>query len=404
MRRSLYAVSTGPPYRQPSWFSWFQRLRDQDPTATPALLWLNERLAALGTTAEQIVREEYQRQSALNVTVRNVITSMRFISAVDWAEFFESVSLVDDALRAASDFAEMDFPTRDRYRHAIEELARGSGTPELVVARRAIAAAVRAATRLLTVGDVSDRREEEPGYYLISKERRVLEKELGFRIPASDWLIRTAAASGILGYAGAIAFLAASMLGLPLLGVAECGILSGWSILLLALLALAPASDLAVALVNRAVTNDLDPKTLPALALRDGVPASLRTLVVVPTLLMTAAELDEQIELLEVHFLASQDGDLHFALLSDWTDCTTLSASGDDELLCAAAEGIARLNRQYGSTSECARFFLFHRRRVWNQGQGKWIGWERKRGKLHELNRLLRRDRQDFYRNRRLSA
>ncbi len=124
--------------------------------------------------------------------------------------------------------------------------------------------------------------------------------------------------------------------------------------------------------------------------LRDGVPASLRTIVVVPTLLTTRAELEEQIERLEVHYLASQDGDLRFALLSDWTDCATQNAPDDDELLGAAAEGIARLNRRHGPAPEGARFFLLHRRRIWNEGQGKWIGWERKRGKLHELNRLLR--------------
>ena len=113
-------------------------------------------------------------------------------------------------------------------------------------------------------------------------------------------------------------------------------------------------------------------------------------MVVVPTLLTTRAELEEQIERLEVHYLASQDGDLRFALLSDWTDSATESAPGDDELLGAAADGIARLNRRHGAAPDGERFLLLHRRRIWNEAQGKWIGWERKRGKLHELNRLLR--------------
>ena len=151
-----------------------------------------------------------------------------------------------------------------------------------------------------------------------------------------------------------------------------------------------PASDLAVAIINRAVTNDLNPKTLPALELRDGIPAELRTIVVVPTLLTTRSALDEQIERMEVHYLANQDGDLYFALLSDWVDSATETAPGDDELLSAAADGIAELNRRYGPAPKGPRFFLLHRRRMWNEGQGKWIGWERKRGKLHELNRWLR--------------
>jgi cyclic beta-1,2-glucan synthetase len=365
-----------------------QRLRDQDPKVTPALTWLDERLASMGTTADEAVRTEHQSQGAMNVTVRNVITSMRMISAVDWAELFENVSLVDAALRANSAFAEMDFPTRDRYRHAIEELARGSDQPELEVARHAIAAAKRSAPAS-PAGAVSDRREQEPGYYLISNGRRALEKELGFRVPVSEWLERANAAVGILGYVGALAITGMLILVLPLFGVAEFGV-SGWTLLLLAFLGLLPASDAAVALVNRSVTRAFRTRTLPAMGLRDGVPTSLRTMVVVPTLLTTRAELEEQIERLEVHYLASQDGDLRFALLSDWTDSITENASDDEDILNAATDGIARLNQRYGPASEGARFFLLHRRRIWNEGQGKWIGWERKRGKLHELNRLLR--------------
>ena len=366
-----------------------QRLRDQDPKVTPALAWLDESLAAMGTTAVEAVRAEHQRQGAMNVTVRNVITSMRMISAVDWAEFFESVSLVDVALRTDGDFARMDFPTRDSYRHAVEDLARGSGRTEPEIAQLAIAAAKRAASQPPGVGSGAELIEHEPGYYLISKGRRAIEKEIGFRVPISEWLVRVNGVVGILGYAGVIAIAAALILMLPLVGVAAAGV-SGWALLVLALFALAPSSDAAVALVNRGVTSAFGARSLPAMELREGVPASLRTIVVVPTLLTTRAELEEQIDRLGVHYLASQDGEVSFALLSDWADSTTATSPNDDELLDAAAAGIARLNQTYGATSEGVRFMLLHRRRIWNEGQGKWIGWERKRGKLHELNRLLR--------------
>ena len=366
-----------------------QRLRDQDPKVMPALTWLDERLASIGTTADEAVREEHQMQGAMNVTVRNVITSMRVISAVDWAEFFETVSLVDAALRSGSDFAAMDFPTRDLYRHAIEELARGSGQPELEVTRHAMALANHPSSQMPNGGTEAPHPEQEPGYYLIAKGRRALEKEIGFRIPASEWLARANAAVGILGYVGAIVIIGTLILLLALHGVAAFGV-TGWMLLVLALLGVAPASDAAVALVNRGVATIFGARTLPAMELAKGVPASLRTMVVVPTLLTTQAEIEEQIARLEVHYLASQDGDLSFALLSDWTDSTNQSAPDDDVLLGAATAGIARLNQRYGSAPESPRFFLLHRRRIWNEGQGKWIGWERKRGKLHELNRLLR--------------
>ncbi|HZY60181.1 MAG TPA: protein ndvB, partial [Candidatus Binataceae bacterium] len=366
-----------------------QRLRDQDPKVTPALQWLDRRLAAQRTTADEVVAEEHLRQGAMNVTVRNVITSMRLISSTDWPEFFESVSLVDAALAADHDFAAMDFPTRDRYRHAIEELARGSAHSELEVARNVIAAANRSAAESRNDPDATSDRQHDPGYYLISNGRRAFEREIRFRAPVKDWFKRASAAAGIAGYLGSIAFLSACVISIPLL-VAINGGAGGLTLAVLVFLALVPAADLAIALVNRDVTSRHEPDLLPGLALREGVPESLRTMVAVPTFLTTLADVEEQIERLEVRYLASADGEITFALLSDWTDSPTETAPGDEDLLAAAAHGIARLNQRYGPAKDGARFFLFHRRRVWNESEGKWMGWERKRGKLHELNRLLR--------------
>src|SRR6059036_3259995 len=171
-----------------------QRLRDQDPAVTPALLWLDGRLAAQGTTSDDIVRVEHQRQAAMNVTVRNVILSMSLMSALDWAEFFESVSLVDEVLRAGTTYRAMDFVTRDRYRHAIEELARGSSRSELDVAREA----VLHATRARSGDDPHDARRDDPGYYLIAKGRRALELALGFRARATRRLLRACVAAATL--------------------------------------------------------------------------------------------------------------------------------------------------------------------------------------------------------------
>jgi cyclic beta-1,2-glucan synthetase len=366
-----------------------QRLRDHDPSVTPAVQWLNARLAAQGTAAEELVREEHQRQGAMNVTVRNAITSMRLISAMDWNEFFESVSLVDLALREGSDFADLDFATRDRYRHAIEDLARGSRQTELEVTRRALLATGRGKRRPPGEGEAGPRREQDPGYFLISGGRAGLERELGFRAPPSQWLARATRRAGLSGYLRTIALLTALIAAPPLIMLALSGAPAGL-LILLGLLALAPASDLALALVNRFVTTRLGPRALPGLELRDGVPESLRTMLVVPTLLTTRQDIEEQVERLEVHALASPDDDLRFALLSDWTDADHEHAPGDEDLLGAAAAAIARLNRQHEPAPDGERFLLLHRRRVWNEQQGKWIGWERKRGKLYELNRLLR--------------
>ncbi|MGH7373479.1 MAG: glucoamylase family protein, partial [Candidatus Rokuibacteriota bacterium] len=366
-----------------------QRLREQDPQSTPALQWLNEQLAVLGTSADEIVQVEHQNQAAMNVTVRNVITSMRMMSTFDWAEFFESVSLVDSMLRSNSHFGAMDFPTRDQYRHAIEDLARTSARSELEVTRQAIARAKRAASAARRTGAPPGDRSEDPGYYLIAKGRPLLEKELGGRVPVKRWLLRAFLSGATPGYLATIAVVTASLLTLPLFAAHASGMGLG-AVLLLGFLAMIPASDLAVALINRAVMALVGPRALPRLELHDGVPPSLRTLVVVPILLTSETAIEEHIEHLEIHFLANPDGEIHFALLSDWIDAPAETVPEDDRLLAAAIDGIARLNARHGSApSGGERFLLLHRRRIWSAGEGKWMGWERKRGKLDELNHLL---------------
>ena len=199
----------------------------------------------------------------MNVTVRNVITSMRLMSAVDWAEFFESVSLVDAVLRADSDFAEMDFPTRDRYRHAIEEArARLGPHRDRSRATRDCGRQARGAEGPNRDG-ATVRREQDPGYLPHLERASALEKEIGFRAPLREWLVRANAAAGILGYLGTIAVVSAIILALLLFALVEFGV-SGWTRFILAILAVIPAIDAAVALVNRAVTASIGPATLPA--------------------------------------------------------------------------------------------------------------------------------------------
>ena len=377
-----------------------QRLHDQDPEVTPAVTWLHERLALQGTTAERIVAAVQQQQGAATLTVRNVITSMRLISDVDWTQMFERISPIDEILRTHPGFVEMDFATRNLYRGAIEALARGSRVSETDIARRAVAAAQDAAQQAnaerctghdtdAPTAATAPRRAMDPGYYLLADGRRALEAAIGYRAPVAVWLHRLTRRAGLTGYVGRILLLCALMLAGVLALLAGLAPHAGWLIGLGAA-GLLPAMDVAVAIVNRGVMRDVGASVLPGLALRHGIPASLRTVVAVPTLLTTPAAVAEQVERLQIHHLASPKGELYYALLSDWTDSPTAHADGDDEVLATAAAGIARLNRLYPGGPDGERFLLLHRRRTWNEAEKQWMGWERKRGKLHELNRLLR--------------
>jgi cyclic beta-1,2-glucan synthetase len=381
-----------------------QRLRDRDPSVMPALVWLNERLSAQGTTVPEVVAQEHHAHGAANVTVRNIITSMRWMSSIDWFEFFESVSLVDEVLRATPGFTAMDFATRNEYRTQIELLSRGAPRSEIEVAQEAVLLAQHA-TRAHEPPDgaragvpeteprlpeIPERAEEDPGYHLIGGGRRAFERLLRFRVPVRLRLHRATRALATTGYLAGIAALTALVLAVPLVFMWRAGA-SPWSLVLLGILGLVPASDVALSLVHRLVPVLVPPRLLPKLELARGVPPELRTVVVVPTLLSSQADIEEQLERLEVHFLANPDGDIFFALLSDWADAPRESMPNDAPLLAALAAGIERLNERYDSPPGAGeRFLLLHRRRLWNEKEGKWIGWERKRGKLHELNRLLR--------------
>lgn len=164
----------------------------------------------------------------------------------------------------------------------------------------------------------------------------------------------------------------------------------GWQWLALVGALFVPFSEAAVALVNRAVTGGVGAAILPGLELADGIPEELRTLVVVPTLLGGEAELLEQIEQLEVHYLTGTRGDLSFALLADGIDARQSVLERDVRLLKLGAAAIERLNRRHAPAPGGPRFLLLYRQRRFNPQERRWIGWERKRGKLHELNRLLR--------------
>ncbi len=370
-----------------------QRLRGQDPSIMPALAWLEKKLSAQGTSADEVVAQEHQAQAAANVTVRNIITSMRWMSSIDWSVFFESVSLVDEVLRTAAGFATMDFTTRNEYRARIELLSRRSGTSEIEVAREAVLLA-RSAGRengpAQTLPGVPECAEEDPGYYIVAGGRRAFERRLGFRVPLRIRLRRAYRAHAITGYLGGIVALTALLLAGLLFLTWTAGAAS-WILVLLGILGLVPASDIAVSLVHRLVPLLVPPRLLPKLELAQDVPPELRTLVVVPTLLTHHNDIEGQLERLEVHYLANPGGHLHFALLTDWADAADERMPGDEGLLGTLAEGIAHLNSRYGSPPGGGeRFLLLHRRRLWNEKIGKWIGWERKRGKLHELNRLLR--------------
>ncbi len=391
-----------------------RRLQGHSSALALPLTWIEQRLSESGQTIEQLVQSETQSQAANQVGVSNSIGSLRFLGAMDWREFVETMSTVERKLREdpGGIYAQMDFATRDRYRHVIERIAKHSGLPEIEVARKAIQLTHEGhgaeaasdggdagsgekpdANADAKTGDrAPDERATHVGYYLIDKGLPQLERSAKTRHPPGERLRRMFARAPLLFYLGAIGLLTFLFAGSLVARAAADGLEEAW-LAALAVPALLGGSQLAVALVNWLATLLARPQPLPRMDFSQGIPAHARSLVVVPTMLSSLQAVDELVEALEVRFLANRDARLHFGLLTDFRDAATETRPEDEALQELARTRIEALRAKYGGAQGGGGddiFFLFHRPRRWNAQEGVWMGYERKRGKLGDLNALLR--------------
>ena len=362
-----------------------RRLQGQSTALALPLTWIEQRLSESNLTIEQLVRSENQQMAADQVSISNSIGSLRFLGAMDWRAFVETMSAVDQVLREdpGGAYGRMDFTTRDRYRHVVEKIAKRSRLHEVLVARKAIVLAGEGAAR-----NGPDDRAAHVGYYLIDRGLRRLQREAEVRLPTVEALRRGAGRFPLLLYLGSILLLTSFFTG-GLVAKAHAGGLREGLLALTGVLSLLCTSRLAVGLVNWLATLLVTPRQLPRMDFSEGIPPESRALVVVPTMLTSARDIEDLVESLEVRFLANRDENLHFGLLTDFRDASEATIPEDEPLLRSAREGIEGLNQKYrGERSDA--FFLFHRPRLWNPRERIWMGYERKRGKLAELNLLLR--------------
>ncbi|MEW6584095.1 MAG: glucoamylase family protein, partial [Nitrospirota bacterium] len=362
-----------------------RRLQGQSPALAMPLTWIEQRLSECGLTIEQLVQTENQQQAADQVSISNSITSLRFLSTMDWREFVETMSVVEQTLREdiGGVYGRMDFSTRDRYRHVVEKIAKSSQLSEGEVARKAIQLAHDAAA-----GKGGDDRTAHVGFYLIDKGFPQLERTAAVRLSTLEALQKMGRRFPLLLYLGTIMLTTVIFTG-GLLVKAQSGGVHGWLLALVGTLSLLCGSHLSVALVNWMATLLATPRPLPKMDFSKGIPPESRTLVVVPTMLINIQNIEDLIEALEVRFLANRDDNLHFSLLTDFRDAAEETIPEDEPLLRLVRQKIDELNIKYRRGKDDT-FFLFHRPRRWNPQERVWMGYERKRGKLAELNSLLR--------------
>lgn len=348
------------------------------------LNWMEQQLATQGYGSDDLVRAENQKQAAHQVSVRNSIGTLRFLGATDWREFVESLSTVEQVLKQdiAGVYPLMDFATRDRYRHVVETIAKASPLSETEVARRILELSRDQEHK------VHVRKYAHIGYYLIGGGRIQAERVAGMRYTPQQKIGQIVRKVPVASYLSAISLLTAAIAAF-MFSVAFRNNHQHWLLLVFTgVLSVSGAAQLSVAFINWIATITVRPVLLPRMDFSEGIPANCRTLIVVPTMLSGLAYLDELSEALEMHFLANKEENLYFGLLTDFPDAASEHQPGDQALLDMAISRIAALNTRYQS-GDTPVFFLFHRPRIWNEKELKWMGYERKRGKLSALNALL---------------
>nr|WP_208619597.1 glucoamylase family protein [Xanthomonas populi] len=357
-------------------------IQGRGPVLSMASAWVEQWLASEGHSVEGLVHAESQRQAAEQVAISNSIGSLRFLDEMDWRDFVEAMSVVEQTLRKdpADVYARMDFHTRDTYRHVVEHLAQRLDRDEPAVAERVLQLAAQPGSDSPVATHV--------GYYLVDAGLPLLRAAL--RDPAAPGTPKPprprARRVALPVYLLPIAVISVLWSGVLLQGVSALPPVLWWITAGIALLA---ASELGIALVNWVATLWVRPHLLPRMDLRAGITPDCRTLVVMPSMLASTEAIDELASALEVHYLANRDAQLYFALLTDFLDAAQALLPADMALVAHAAQHIDRLNTAYAD-AHGDRFFLLHRARQWNAGEGCWMGAERKRGKLEALNRLLR--------------
>jgi cyclic beta-1,2-glucan synthetase len=358
-----------------------QRLRDQDPNVWPAFDWLEHQLGTLSTSAERVTQLEHRAQAAAQVTVGNIINSMRMLSIMDWRELFENVSETHRilALDPAGAYAAMDFATRDRYRHAVERIAKRSKLSESAVAEKLIEVASHAPEGSLA---------RHVGYHLIDRGKRDFDRLCGYRPRYRERAVRFIRNYPTFFYLGLLTVFTSVLLAFTLFSAASSGA-SVAVLILFGIVSIFPASEFALSLLNHYVHFFVPPSLLPRMETERGVPTKARTMIMIPTLFTKESVVRELVERLEVHWLANPDPSFLFALLGDYGDADRETLPEDEALLKIAQAGIDDLNSRYPHP-DGPRFHLFLRKRLWNSSEEKWIGWERKRGKILEFNRLIR--------------
>lgn len=352
-----------------------RRIREGNKDFQEIFSLIDEKLRFLDKSIEEILEREYTLQSKNKVSLGYGITSLRNSSSLNWENIFDSIRAIDKVLREdpLGIYEKMDSESKEYYRYHIKVLAEKFKVQEISLSKKILEFAREQWDR-----GIRDKR-AHVGYYLIDKGREKLFKY--YRDNGKTTI-----------YLGRLRYYLVPILGITfLLTILLSNLYYDKGNLLLStvifIVGFIPILSIVLNFVNYFYSKRFKPKLIPKLDFKYEIPEELSTLVVVPTLITDKDRIVQLAKSLEVHYLSNRQKNIYYALLGDFKDIDEKNSPDDESIIEKGIELFSELNRKYAKDEDI--FFYFHRERVYSETQGKWMGWERKRGALIELNRLL---------------
>lgn len=334
---------------------------------------------------------EHQKQAKFQVSMRNCISGIREVEALNWKECFEKLSITHEILKKdpADIYVNMDYASRDYYRHRVEIISRQIKVPESYVAKAAVKCASEAET--------NNELKRHVGYYLMDDGIGELKRRLGFKEKGLR------AFHGFIDKRKTVTYIWANVVGTIILTIFMLWIIyitdnyaRPWKYVVGGLSILIPCSEIVNSILNWSINHLTNPRFVPKMELSGGIPDYAKTVVVIPTILNNEDRVIELIKNMEVYYLSNKEKNIYFALLGDFKDNAVKNEINDEKINRIALKKVKELNRKYSLDGEDIFFFL-NRYRQFNKKQNMWLGWERKRGKLMEFNSLIRGDKNTSY-------
>jgi cellobiose phosphorylase len=372
----------------PSFTERFIKILRDNFIENPAVYrWIDEELDRQDKTFDMMISIDHQKQSSFQMAIGNSFSSIRKVSSFNWRKDFERFSYVEQVLRKdpAGVYENMDFKSRDYYRHQIERLSRKSGLPEVFIAKKAIKCAQDAA------GD--EKYKSHVGYYIIDEGinciMNYIEKDKSRGEHRNFKIVNNVKLTdNIYIFTIASAALLASIAG-SYMNIYSEGYNTVWKYVITFFLLLIPLSEIFISVFNWSINKLTHPRFIPKLELKNGIQEEFSTAVVIPVIFNDVSRIQSLIEKMEVYYLSNAEENLYFVLLGDLCDSDSETDENDKSIVDTALEMIEKLNEKYCKNGE-DKFYFLSRHRKYNKREGKWMGWERKRGKLMEFNYLIR--------------